>query len=218
MEGRVMDMIRSREWSRLQFITHGLSAEEILSGAVDVLQGGCRWVQLRMKNFSFEEKMAVAEKLLPECRKYGAVMLIDDEVEIARRIGLDGVHLGLNDMPINEARKILGDGFIIGGTANTLGQAQHQIYLGADYLGIGPFRYTTTKQNLSPLLGLEGYRELMSRTDIITVPVVAIGGIVETDVEDIMATKVDGIAVSGAILNSENHVEQTRKLLNLLNK
>lgn len=218
MEDREMDMIRGREWSKLQFITHGSSADDILNGALDVLQGGCRWVQLRMKNFPAEEKVAVAGKLLPVCRKFGAVMLIDDEVEIARRLGLDGVHLGLNDMPISEARRILGESFIIGGTANTLEQAQHQISLGADYLGIGPFRYTTTKQNLSPLLGLEGYRKLMSRTDIITVPVVAIGGIVETDVEDIIATKVNGIAVSGAILNSENHVEQTRKLLNILNK
>ena len=215
MEDSAM-MIRGRSWSKLQFITHGGSAEEIINGTLNVLKGGCRWVQLRMKNFSREDIISVAEILKAECRKNDAVLLIDDEVEIALRLNLDGVHLGLKDMPIDEARKILGENFIIGGTANTVEQAHHHISLGADYLGVGPFRYTTTKQNLSPLLGIEGYKSLMSNTDIITVPVVAIGGIVEADIPEIMSTGVQGIAVSGTILNAKNQVEQTRLLLNKL--
>ena len=213
-----MCLIRGRKWSKLQFITHGSSVDEIFNGAIDVLNGGCRWLQLRMKNFSVEEKISVAEKLRIECRNADAVMLIDDEVDIARRLQLDGVHLGLNDMPISEARKILGDKFIIGGTANTLEQAQHHISLGADYLGIGPFRYTVTKQNLSPILGIDGYKHIMSHRDIITVPVVAIGGIEVSDIDEIISTGVNGIAVSGTILNAPNRVEQTRLIINTLNK
>ena len=103
MEDSAM-MIRGRSWSKLQFITHGGSAEEIINGTLNVLKGGCRWVQLRMKNFSREDIISVAEILKAECRKNDAVLLIDDEVEIALRLNLDGVHLGLKEMPIDEAR------------------------------------------------------------------------------------------------------------------
>lgn len=208
-------MIRNRHWSPLQFITNGNSIEQILWGAQMALESGCKWIQLRMKDFRSLEVEAAAIVLKPLCRQYNAVLIIDDDVAMAKKMGLDGVHLGLNDMPISQAREILGDGFIIGGTANTAEQAQHQIDAGADYLGIGPFRFTETKKNLSPILGLEGYKSVMAQLGNKT-PVVAIGGIEIADIKDIMATGVDGIAISGTILKAKNPIETTEKILETL--
>lgn len=215
---RIEDMeqmiIRNRQWSSLHFITHGEQIEHILVGAQMALEGGCRWIQLRMKDAPVRTLEAAIMVLKPFCRNYGAVLLIDDHVELAKEYGLDGVHLGLKDMPIDEARKILGEDFIIGGTANTLEQAKHQISLGADYLGIGPYRYTTTKQKLSPILGLEGYRSVMGGLEHF--PVVAIGGIEEADIPGIMTTGVSGVAISGTILRSKNPVQTTNNIMEIL--
>ena len=107
------------EASRLQFITHFTEKYSYTDSAMMALEGGCRWIQLRMKDAEEEEIEKTALQLLPECRKRGAVFIIDDHVELVQRTGADGVHLGKNDMPADEARKILGEDFIIGGTANT---------------------------------------------------------------------------------------------------
>ena len=97
------------------------------------------------------------------CREYGATFIIDDHVELVKELHADGVHLGKKDMPIAEARQILGKDFIIGGTANTFEDVQMHYQAGADYIGCGPFRFTTTKKNLSPILGLEGYKAIVSQ-------------------------------------------------------
>ena len=115
-------------------------------------------------------------------------------------------------MPIGEARQILGEAFIIGGTANTFEDVKLHHAAGADYLGIGPFRFTTTKKNLSPVLGLEGYTSILAQMNEagIRIPVVAIGGIVAEDIPAIMETGVNGIALSGAILQAPDPVEETK--------
>lgn len=208
--------IRKRSWSPLQFITHGDSLERVIVGAQMALEGGCKWIQLRMKDAPLRVVEAAAIVLKPQCRIHNAVLIVDDYVEVAKKYDLDGVHLGLKDMPIDEARSILGDEFVIGGTANTLEQARFQLSLGADYLGIGPFRYTATKRNLSPVLGIEGYRSVMGA--LANVPVVAIGGIEEADIPEIMTAGVGGVAISGTILRSQNPVETTRNILKIINK
>ena len=132
--------------------------------------------------------------------------------------GADGVHLGKNDMPVDEARKMLGRNRIIGGTANTFEDVERLSRQGADYIGCGPFRFTTTKKNLSPVLGLEGYRSItaqMKAHDIL-LPIVAIGGILHQDIPAIMQTGVTGIAVSGAVLNAENPVEEMRLFISAM--
>ena len=202
----------------LQFITHFNDNYSYSDSAIMALKGGCKWIQLRMKDASDEDIEKTALFLKPICKEYGAVFILDDKVEIVKKLDLDGVHLGMTDMPISEARSILGKDNIIGGTANTSAQAIAHIEAGADYLGIGPFRFTNTKKNLSPVLGLEGYKSIISEIKMSgkAVPVVAIGGITPEDITDILETRVSGIALSGTILNAQNPVEQTRDIIEKL--
>lgn len=190
----------------IQFITHANERYDYLDGVRMALEGRCQWIQLRMKDTSAEEVLKTAESTRKLCRQYDAVFLLDDYVELVERSGADGVHLGKNDMPIDEARRLLGRDKIIGGTANTFEDVKRIYSAGADYIGCGPFRFTTTKKKLSPILGLDGYRRIIEQMDAygINIPVIAIGGILLQDVSDIMQTGVSGVAVSGAILNANN--------------
>lgn len=199
----------------IQFITHSNNRYGYVDGARLALEGGCRWVQLRMKEATEAEFMAAAAEIGRLCKEHGATFVLDDHVEWVEKTGADGVHLGKNDMPIDEARKILGSDKIIGGTANTFEDVERLYRQGADYIGCGPFRFTTTKKNLSPVLGLEGYQHIVDQMKAhgIDLPIVAIGGILESDIKSILATGVSGIAVSGGILNAENPVEEMQRFL-----
>ena len=204
---------------KLQFITHHNDRYSYIDTARIALEGGCRWIQLRMKEASEElfEETALAVQSM--CREHGATFIIDDNVALAKRIGADGVHLGKNDMPIAEARKILGNDFIIGGTVNTFEDIAHALRTAPpDYFGCGPFRYTTTKQNLAPTLGLEGYRSIVEqmRMHNIRIPIVAIGGIGKEDIPALLACGVDGIALSGSILNAQDPITEMQNVLKLL--
>ena len=202
----------------IQFITHSTNPCAYVDGARLALEGGCRWVQLRMKEATEAEFMAAAAEIGRLCKEHGATFVLDDHVEWVEKTGADGVHLGKNDMPIDEARKILGSDKIIGGTANTFEDVERLYRQGADYIGCGPFRFTTTKKNLSPVLGLEGYQHIVDqmKSHGINLPIVAIGGILESDIKSILATGVSGIAVSGGILNAENPAEEMQRFLKLV--
>lgn len=201
-----------------QFITHFNATIDYYSSALLALDGGCRWIQLRMKDAVCDDVCRVADKLLPICRAYDATFIIDDHVEIAKSVGADGVHLGKNDMPIAEARSILGKKFIIGATCNTFEEIREASSI-ADYVGCGPFRLTQTKKNLAPTLGLDGYRQIVwrCREQQINIPIVAIGGITLADINDVLDAGPNGIAVSSVILNSPNPTETTSEIVKLLN-
>lgn len=200
----------------LQFITHYTGRYTYFDSARMALAGGCRWIQLRMKEATEEEVEKEAIRVQDLCRQYGATFIIDDHVALAKKLHADGVHLGKKDMPIAEARKLLGKDFIIGGTANTFEDVQMHYAAGADYIGCGPFRFTTTKKNLSPVLGLEGYWNIVSRMKEagINLPIVAIGGIAFEDIPAIMQTGVSGIALSGSILRADDPIAETRRIIN----
>ncbi len=202
---------------QIQFITHQNDRYSYVDGARMALEGGCRWIQLRMKDASDDEVREAAAVIQPLCREHEAVFIIDDRVAIAKEIKADGVHLGRNDMPVAEARRVLGEEFIIGGTANTFDDVKRLWRDGADYIGCGPFRFTTTKANLSPVLGLDGYRDIISRMEKegIDLPVVAIGGILRDDIPSLMDTGVHGIALSGAVLDAVNPVEEMKKMIEI---
>lgn len=201
-----------------QYISHYTHSIGYVDGIRMALEGGCKWVQLRMKDAPEEEVLACAKEALPLCRQHGAKFILDDHVELVETAGADGVHLGKNDMPVDEARKILGPDKIIGGTANTIDDIIRLHRQGADYIGCGPFRFTTTKKKLSPVLGLEGYRDIVlkMRENGIDLPIVAIGGITVDDIPAIMGTGVTGIALSGAILNAEDPKSMTESILETL--
>ncbi|SEF40682.1 thiamine-phosphate pyrophosphorylase [Xylanibacter ruminicola] len=203
----------------LQFISHYTDKYSYLDSICLALQGGCRWIQLRMKDATDDEVRLIAIEAQKLCKQYGATFIIDDRVALVKELQADGVHLGKNDMPIAEARRLLGPDYIIGGTANTFEDVKSHYESGADYIGCGPFRFTTTKQKLSPVLGLDGYRRIIieMRAAHIDIPIVAIGGITKEDIPAILATGITGIALSGMVLRAANPIDEMKHLTNIVN-
>ncbi len=187
--------------ARLQYITQDVESMSHQGLATIACSAGVDWVQLRVKNTSYNEWLDIALKTELICRKYHAKLIINDNVHIAKIVKADGVHLGKTDMSPREARQVLGSNIIIGGTANTFEDIQQLSDTGVDYIGLGPFRFTSTKENLSPILGIEGYKSIIAqcRQNGITTPIIAIGGIKVEDVKQLIVTGIYGIAVSSAI-------------------
>lgn len=205
---------------RLQFITHYNKNYSYIDSARIALEGGCRWVQLRIKDAdeNLIEKIAIIVQKM--CKEYNATFIINDNVPLAKKLKADGVHLGKNDMPIVEARRILGKEFIIGSTVNTYDDILHNMEGGSvDYFGCGPFHHTSTKKDLAPILGYEGYRDLIRRMqeENIKIPVIAIGGIAKEDITQLLYTGVDGIALSSSVLQALNPVEEMSEIVRHMN-
>ena len=203
----------------VQFISHYSERYSYLDSIQLALEGGCRWIQLRMKDATDDEVRPIAIKTQQLCRQYHATFIIDDRVALVRELGADGVHLGKNDMPIREARQILGPDYIIGGTANTFEDAKAHYEASADYIGCGPFRFTTTKKKLAPVLGLDGYRHIIQqmRAANINIPIVAIGGITKDDIPAILQTGITGIALSGTVLRADDPIAEMKHIINIIN-
>ncbi|WMJ72803.1 thiamine phosphate synthase [Cytophagaceae bacterium ABcell3] len=183
-------------------------------------QGGVKWVQLRTKNAYEKDWELHASQTQAVCKKYGAKFIINDNPTLAKALKADGVHLGKTDMDPAEAREILGKGFIIGGTANDFEDILRLADANVDYIGLGPFRFTQTKEKLSPVLGLEGYQKIMDQCRInnIHIPVIAIGGIKPEDINGILKTGIHGIAVASAINLAENKQESAARYIETLEK
>ena len=192
-------------YNKLQYISQGESVEEQLYNIHQALDCGCDWIQLRFKNQKRKKMHALAEAVKFLCEEYLANFIVNDDVHLAKQFNADGVHLGLSDMGVLEARNILGKTKIIGATANTFEDIVHQVNNGCDYIGLGPFQFTKTKSKLSPILGFQGYRSIISRLKEaqIEIPIYAIGGIELHDTETLMKTGIHGIAVSGIITKSD---------------
>lgn len=209
--------------SKIQYITQSKTENLILDEVKTVLKAGIDWVQLRVKNDSLDI-LPLAQQVKQLTDEYKATLIINDRVALAKQIDADGVHLGLDDMPIDEARKVLGENKIIGGTANTLADAKNVELLGGDYIGLGPFRPTTTKQKLSPILGIEGFKSIIPKTetygwDILNfnIPIVAIGGLQTEDVKLLkQQTAIYGVALSSLIYNSKQKKQLISQLYNIV--
>ena len=204
--------------SRLMFITHRTDRYTELDEVKRVIAGGCDWIQLRVKNGLTPELAQAVSHYVNGCE--GCCCCLDDNLELALQTGFHCVHLGKHDMPVDEARKRVREAgkegqFLIGATANTFEDIVKAVRSGADYIGLGPYRFTTTKEKLSPILGLEGYRTLIRqcRETGIQIPIFAIGGIRFEDIEPLMQAGVDGIAVSGALIQAEDPTEETRRYI-----
>jgi len=201
---------------------HYISQETENIGHLDAINktliAGAKWIQLRVKNKPEDVILELAIKANALCKAYGARLIVNDHPLIALKAEAYGLHLGLTDMPIAEARKIVGDKMIIGGTANTFEHVKQRVAEGADYIGLGPYRFTNTKQNLSPIIGLEGYEAIMKQVSItgITTPVIAIGGIELKDISLIMTTGVHGVAISGALTNANDPAAELSQMYSAL--
>lgn len=191
-------------FSKLQYISQGNTAAEQLRNIQAALDAGCTWVQLRWKNQATEQVTALGAQVKEQCLAYKATFIVNDAPDIARTIDADGVHLGLTDGSVLEARSILSTDKIIGGTANTFADVVRRAEEQCDYIGLGPFRFTTTKEKLSPVLGIEGYQHMLQSMSAagISIPVYAIGGIQLHDLDGLIGAGVYGIALSGLLSNA----------------
>lgn len=202
----------------LQFITNPSDRWSIAEEVQMAIEGGCRWIQLRMKDASDEEVRQTALELIPICRDHDTFLIIDDRVELVNELRVSGVHLGRNDMDPMEARELLGPHAIIGVTANTAEEIIKWKGKDVDYVGLGPVHTTTTKKNLAPVLGADGVKEIVDtvRQAGVELPIVAIGGLTIDDVDPLKAAGVNGIAVSGAIINAPDPMLYTMKIMERL--
>lgn len=202
----------------LQFITNENSAVSPTKQILDAIEGGCRWVQIRLKDASDDEIKRIFFEIRDKAKETLTTVIINDRVALVKELGSEGVagvHLGLEDMPAAEARVQLGPDAIIGVTAHNYDEAATYKGLDIDYIGIGPFAATDTKKNLAPILGLEGITEIILRIKDLGMetPLVAVGGIKLDDVKPLLEVGANGIAVSGAIANADDIREATRSFL-----
>lgn len=174
----------------------------------DALKGGVTIVQLREKHLSEEELFNEAVRMKELCHRYGVPLIINDNVEIARKSGADGVHVGAEDSPVAEIRARLGRDFIIGATAKTLEAARRAELEGADYLGVGAVFPSPTKKNAIRITT----DELKNICDSVSIPVVAIGGINLENVQELKGGGMDGIATVSAIFGAEDIQKATAAL------
>lgn len=197
--------------TKIYFITDSSNYEEqeFLSRVEGALKGGATLVQLREKNKDTREYMHLAEKVHTLTKKYDVPLIIDDRLDVAMAIGAEGVHLGQSDMPVYIARKILGDGFIIGATTKTVSQALEAYEQGADYLGVGAIYPTTTKVK-TVLTSVETLQDICKAVPI---PVNAIGGLNKDNIDVLKDADIAGICVVSAIMKAESPYEATKELI-----
>lgn len=200
--------------SRVQFITQGdIEGKSHAQLAEQACVGGIDWIQVRVKDTEYQIWKDEAVAVQEVCRRYGASLIINDNPELVKEIGAKGVHLGKQDMPPQQARDFLGDSFIIGGTANELDDVKKLVEAKVDYIGLGPYRFTTTKKNLSPVLSADNYKEIFDYLNAVgsDIPVVSIGGIVPRDLLKIQDLGFHGVAIASVISKAENPVDVAKE-------
>lgn len=180
---------------------------------------GADWIQLRLKDTPYDELKSRALEVLSICKQFNAIFIVNDHVSLAYSIGADGVHLGKGDMAPEMARQQLGADRIIGSTANSFEDVAYLAGKPIDYIGLGPFRFTQTKKQLSPILGIEGYEQIfgqLKQRGLKPPPIVGIGGVTYNDVEQLLEAGLHGVAVSGAISGAKDIGSAVRAFKNII--
>ncbi|QIY91965.1 thiamine phosphate synthase [Chryseobacterium gallinarum] len=201
---------------KLQYISQGNTLHEQKLNITRALDNGIKWIQVRWKNAPGNELIKLCEISRIACADNGAVCIINDHVQLAQKVDADGVHLGLNDSSIEEARLILRDQKIIGGTANTISDVLQRMNEGCDYIGLGPLRFTPTKEQLSPVLGFEGYQKIIEtlRDQSIEAPkIFAIGGVTLEDIQPLQQLGIYGVSVSGQVTKQPSIINEFKKAM-----
>lgn len=194
----------------LYFITDstGFEEEEFLRRVREALEGGASILQLREKNKTTREYMALAQKVHELTKQYGVPLIIDDRLDVVMAVDAEGVHLGQSDLPIHIARKIFGEEKIIGATAKTVEQAEEAYRQGADYLGVGAIYPTTTKVK-TVLTSTEMLGDICRAVPI---PVNAIGGLTKDNIDVLKGIPIAGICVVSAIMKAESPKKAAQEL------
>src|SRR5579875_992830 len=173
------------------------------------LEGGATAIQLREKELGGRQQVELGRALRRLTRAAGALLIVNDRVDIAYAVEADGVHLGQDDLPPSVARAILGPDAIIGGSAGNLDELARSVAEGVDYLGVGPVYATTTKPDAGEPIGPAGLAQLRARTDL---PIVGIGAVTTDNVGEVIAAGADGAAVIGAVIGAEDVRAAARRL------
>jgi thiamine-phosphate pyrophosphorylase len=196
-----------RNIPKIQYITQDHPTLTHSEQAKLAFEKGMEAVQIRMKDSNRDDILHEAKLAMKYANEFNACLIINDSIEIAKEVGAHAVHLGLQDMSIDKARQIIGNDTILGGTANTVKEILLQKSRGADYVGLGPYRHTTTKKNLSPIIGLEGYKTIISQLmeKNIDIPLVAVGGIQLDEIDRLINEGLYGVAISGSLLKTLNN-------------
>lgn len=188
-------------------LSKGRSIVDIVAAAV---AGGVSCVQLREKHLATREMVAVARALVGLLRPMGIPLIVNDRVDVTMAADADGVHLGQNDMHIDDAKRILGPRRIVGISAESVEDAVRAEREGADYIGISPVFATATKADIAEPLGLAGVRRIRSE---VALPLVGIGGISDVNATEVVRAGADGVAVVSAIVSAESPECAARQLL-----
>ena len=191
-----------------------LAGETLMEQVEKALKGGATMIQLREKHLDEAAFLQEAEAMLELCHRYHVPLIINDRVELAKKVGADGVHVGQSDMQLARAREILGEEAIIGVTAKTVAQAKAAEAGGATYLGSGAVFGTSTKTDAKAMT-LDLFQEIC---ESVSIPVVAIGGIQEHNIEELAGRKMTGFAIISGIFASDDIEAQTKLLLQKANQ
>lgn len=179
----------------------------------DLLKGGAKIIQYREKNKDFKSLLKEARALKELTLKYNALFIVNDYLDVALLSEADGIHIGQDDLPIKEVREILGDNKIVGISTHSPKEAQQALIDGADYIGVGPIFYTETKENVCSPVTLK-YLDFVNKN--INLPYVAIGGIKESNMHEVLATGAKSICLVSELVGAENTFETTKRVNNII--
>lgn len=203
--------------SRLYVVTgqafmRGRSLEEVISAAI---RGGADTVQLREKEFTGRELLEAGHLLRRLTREHGVRLIVNDRVDVAKAVDADGVHLGQQDLPIQVAREILGPDKVVGISTHNVEEAVAAERAGADYIGLGPMKPTSTKLDTEPVVGPEGAKAVRAH---VRLPIVAIGGIKQEDAAEIIRNGANAVAVVSAVVGAEDVESAARALRSIVDE
>lgn len=202
----------------LQFITKSDSQINVVEQIKGAIAGGCRWIQVNMKDASDDDIKCVINEVKPLCQESESILILSDRVELVKELELDGVHLDKGAMLPTQAREILGAGPIIGVVANSFSDISQIRYFDIDYISVGPYKHPESSTADSPIISTDDYASIMEQIheQQIELPIVAFGDIETTDIQGLWATGINGIAVSNAIANANDISAQTAQFISLL--
>jgi thiamine-phosphate pyrophosphorylase len=187
-------------------LSRGLSEQDVVRRAI---AGGATAIQLRWKDGALREAVSLARELKTICAEHNVLFVVNDRLDLAMAVRADAVHLGEEDLPIPEARALVGDSMVIGYSPADLSEVEWAIESGADYLGVGPVYGTSTKDDAGDAVGIERMRQVRDLTDV---PFVGIGGIDATNAAPVVEAGADGVAVISAVV-AQDDIESAARLL-----